>query len=237
MLSRGEDRTAEATETAMMPIRPVTRTKTQARDNYDRISRWYDCVEGAAEQRFRNAGLELLHADIDEAILELGMGTGHAMLALAQTVGGTNKGHVTGIDLAPGMVAITKQRLENAGLLDRVTLICDDATTHSLEPSSFDGVFMSFFLELLDTPEIPIVLEAVKKSLKPGGRLVVVSLSKENTRMVRLYEWFHDRMPVLVDCRPIFVEKSLRDAGFFIQETKRMYMWGLPVDITLAAKQ
>jgi hypothetical protein len=33
---------------------------------------------------------------------------------------------------------------------------------------------------------------------------------------MRLYEWVHDKWPKLADCRPIFVERALLEAGFEI---------------------
>jgi demethylmenaquinone methyltransferase/2-methoxy-6-polyprenyl-1,4-benzoquinol methylase len=132
------------------------------------------------------------------------------------------------------MRKVSRTRLEKAGLSDRVTLTCGDAATLPYEANAFDAVFMCFTLELFDIPEIPIVLNECRRVLKSGGRLGVVSLSKKQKLAVRIYEWFHKVMPATVDCRPIYVQRSLEDAGFQLLEQAELSMWGLPVEIVLA---
>jgi demethylmenaquinone methyltransferase/2-methoxy-6-polyprenyl-1,4-benzoquinol methylase len=121
------------------------------------------------------------------------------------------------------MMEISKKRLEKADIEDRVKLFCGDAASLPFDDSTFNAVFMSFTLELFDTPEIPKVLEQINRVLKPEGRLAVVSISKGNGESIflRLYEWTHNKWPKYVDCRPIYVEQSLIDAGYQIKSKKK----------------
>ena len=217
-------------------LQRVTRSKEEARASYNRLSRWYDAVSGSTEKKYRDVGLQKLAARPGERILEIGYGTGHCILALAQAVG--ENGKVCGIDISDGMQALTQQRLLQANLAERVDLRLGDAAHLPFEAGSFDGVFMSFTLELFDTPEIPQVLAQCRAMLRPTGRLCVVTMIKEaqDGMAVRIYEWFHQRMPAAVDCRPIFAQLSLREASFTIQDVTKMNMWGLPVEIILAHK-
>jgi demethylmenaquinone methyltransferase/2-methoxy-6-polyprenyl-1,4-benzoquinol methylase len=216
------------------PISRVARSKEKARANYNRLSRWYDIIAGSTEKKYRDIGLQKLAARPGEHILEIGFGTGHCILTLAQSVG--ESGQVSGIDLSEGMLTITQDRLRQAGLLDRVDLCVGDAAELPFADGEFDGVFMSFTLELFDSPEIPVVLDQCYQALRPGGRLVVVSLVKQPGTAVKIYEWFHEKMPVAVDCRPIYAQADLTAAGFSIQDVSAMSMWGLPVEIILAQK-
>ena len=214
-------------------IHPVTRSKTAAKASYDRLSRWYDFL-AASEKPYRDLGLQKLNARPGECVLEIGFGTGGCLVSLAQAVG--LKGKVWGIDLSEGMLCMAQQRLRAAGLSDRCDLRVGDAAQLPFGAESFDGVFMSFTLELFDTPEIPLVLGQSYRVLRSGGRIVVVTLVKQDCWPVHLYEWFHDRWPAAVDCRPIYAQPALRDAGFHIRDVSVRRMWGLPVEIILASR-
>jgi demethylmenaquinone methyltransferase/2-methoxy-6-polyprenyl-1,4-benzoquinol methylase len=212
-------------------ISRVTRTKETAKASYDRLSRWYDLLAGTSEWKFVKVGLDLFAAEEGENILEIGYGTGKAIVKIADAVG--DGGRVYGIDISEGMYRIASERVRAAGHTARVELSCGDGVELPHEDHHFDGIFTSFTLELFDTPEIPIVLQECKRVLRPGGRLVVVSMAKkiESSLAVRLYEWAHEKIPSYVDCRPIYVSESISDAGFDIVECIEMQMWGLPVDV------
>jgi ubiquinone/menaquinone biosynthesis C-methylase UbiE len=218
-------------------ISRVTRPKQQAQATYDRISRWYDPLEGFWEKKPKELGLRELAARPGEVVLEIGFGTGHGILALARAVG--ESGKVYGIDLSPRMLDLTRARVQRAGLSARVELKCSDAVQLPFESAFFDAVFMSFVLELFDTPEIPQVLAECRRVLRDAGRICIVSLSKEGgpSRMRDGYEWGHEHFPNLLDCRPIFVRSALEAAGFRSLESTVMSLWGLPVEIVLAGKE
>lgn len=122
--------------------------------------------------------------------------------------------------------------------MDRVELYHGDASKLPFINETFDAVFMSFTLELFDTPEIPQLLNEVRRVLKAGGRLGVASLSrtKGNSIALRIYEWIHRKWPKYVDCRPIYVEQFLRKAGYTIQSKEMDNLLVLPLEIVVAIK-
>ena len=213
----------------------VLQSKEETRAYYDKISAVYDLLAERSEGPVRQAGVEKLGLRPREWVLEIGYGTGHSLVELAREVGPDGK--VFGIDLSDGMRARALERLEKEDLTARVELSSGDATRLPYPDGSMDAVFMSFTLELFDTPEIPQVLAECKRVLRTGGRIGVVAITKEGKEgfAVEAYEWTHRHFPNLLDCRPIFVRRSLEDAGFSIKEAAVTNMW-VPVEIVVAVK-
>lgn len=213
----------------------VFQSKAETKAFYNKISHVYDLMAEHSEGPVRRAGLEKLDARPGEKVLEIGFGTGHCLVSLAQSVGPT--GRVYGVDLSERMLDVARDNLHKSGLADRVELSCGDAVALPYSSDSLDAIFMSFTLELFDTPEIPKVLAECQRVLRPGGRIMVVGVSKEGEEGVILhaFEWSHRHFPNLVDCRPIFVRRSLEAAGFRIESSERQMMW-VPVEIVLGVK-
>ena len=198
----------------------VSRVRASVEDikkSYSLISRFYAIFEGLFEKGLRQRGLELLAVTSGEIVLEIGIGTGHSLKEIANSVG--QSGKACGLDITPRMLEISRKRLEKAGLIDRVELCEGDARSMPYEDDRFDATYMASTLELFDTPDIPGVLKEIKRVLKPSGRLGVASLTREgreDSLFVKFYEWLHRRMPKYASCRPIYVEKSVEEAGFQI---------------------
>jgi len=180
-------------------------------------------------------GLSLLAAQEGDHLLEIGPGTGWALSQIADQVGPS--GLAVGLDLSPGMLAAAGRRLRKKGLEDQMQLHLGDVSHLPFPDESFDGAFASFVLELLDTPDIPVALAQTYRTLRPGGRFVVVSLSRtRDTRARRVYEWGHERLPRLLDCRPIDAEAAIAAAGFEVDTARLDSVEGLPVEIVLARR-
>jgi ubiquinone/menaquinone biosynthesis C-methylase UbiE len=226
-------------EDSSLPYEPGVLRVFQSKDStkafYNKIAKVYDLLSEEAEKPMREAGLKKLAAQPDERILEVGFGTGHCLVEIAKAVGPSGK--ALGIDISDQMVALAHDLLQREGLAERTELQCGDAEQLPYESNSLDGIFFSFTLELFDTPEIPKVLAECKRVLRPGGRIVVVAVSKEGKQgvVVSIFEWAHKHFPNLMDCRPIYVRRALEAAGFTIKDADAKSMW-VPVEIVLALK-
>jgi ubiquinone/menaquinone biosynthesis C-methylase UbiE len=210
----------------------ASKSRQDTRAYYDRLSRVYGFLAERSEGPVREAGLRELGVKPGEEVLEIGFGTGHCLVTLLGAAG--NHGAVYGLDISEGMLRRAISILRKKQLHDRVGLICGDASLLPFQTGVMDAVFMSFTLELFDTPDIPLVLAECRRVLKPGGRIAVVSMSKEgeSTALVHAFEWTHEHFPHFLDCRPIFVGRALEAAGFQIVSSEIQKMW-VPIEIVM----
>ena len=202
------------------------------RKSYGVVSRFYALAEGIFEKGLRQRGLQLLSVVPGEIVLEIGVGTGYSLKEIANSVGENGKAY--GIDITPQMLELTRKRLQEAGLMDRVELNEGDARSMPYEDNKFDAAYLASTLELFDTLDIPKVLNEIKRVLKPGGRLGIVSLTKEGWEgslfmrlFMRFYEWLHQKFPKYVSCRPIYLEKSVEDSAYEIIKTEKFILFQL----------
>jgi len=220
-----------------LQISRVKRSRNAAKGAYDRLSHIYDWLAGSSETQYIHLGLEMLAINAGETILEIGSGTGKALVELCHQVG-ESSGQVHALDLSRGMLQKSQERMVSAGMQQRVNLLEGDGVNLPYKSGSYSAVFICFTLELFDTPEIPLVLEECRRVLAKDGRLGVVAILKTEQpgTIVRLYEWFHDRLPTYVDCRPIDGYRMIQAAGFRLEKRQMKSMWGLPVELVIASK-
>lgn len=216
-------------------VQRVFTTREETRSYYNKIAKVYDLLAESSEGPMRDEGLKLLGVRPGERVLEIGFGTGHSLAAIAEQVG--PGGRAFGIDLSDAMVSRAQELLASKGLAARAEVRQGDAEPLPYPDGAFDAIFMSFTLELFDTADIPKVLAECRRTLKPGGRVGVVAVSREGQpgMVMRLYEWTHKHFPNLVDCRPIYARRAFEASGFRLLHAEQRTMW-VPVEIIVAAK-
>lgn len=179
-----------------------------------------------------------------ETILEVACGTGRATLEIARQLAAGNK--MFAVDLTEAMIQKAKKKIEREGLLDKVEFKLADAKALPFPDSSFDMLYNAYMFDLIDLPDIPEIISEFKRVLKPGGRLVLVNMSK-NTDKKTLYEALYEKGLLSFatgSCRPVLLKEYLKKAGF--QKVQRFYRknhswfplsWLHGTEIVLAHKQ
>jgi demethylmenaquinone methyltransferase/2-methoxy-6-polyprenyl-1,4-benzoquinol methylase len=138
------------------------------------------------------------------------------------------------------MVEKARDRVKSEGLASSVCLQVSDARYLPYPENAFDVVFNSYMLDLIAVRVIPTILKEYQRVLKPGGRLILVNLSKGERwhSNMKLYELFYAHFPILLGgCRPIHTQSYLKAIGF-CQVYRELVMVGriVPSEIVYGVK-
>ncbi|GGN62633.1 hypothetical protein GCM10010112_21070 [Actinoplanes lobatus] len=137
---------------------------TKPYDVFDAAAADYDSVGVDFVGPMGSALVEAAGIRAGERVLDVGCGRGAVLFPAAAAVGPS--GSVTGIDMAPAMVELT--RAAAAGL-PQVTVAVGDGQAPDFPAGSFDVVALGLVLFFLPDPEA--ALRAYRRLLRPGGRL------------------------------------------------------------------
>lgn len=111
-----------------------------------------------------------------EVIADLGAGSGYFTFRLAQPVG--EKGRVYAVDVSPDMIVHLNRRVRDLHLRNVVTILCapDDPL---LAAASVDRFFICDTWHHIG--HHPQYLALLKKTLKPGGQVIMIDFKKAKT--------------------------------------------------------
>lgn len=119
--------------------------------------------------------MEALLLSPGERVLDVACGGGKTTIAAGKAVGPT--GHVTGVDISEGMIALARTRIEEAGL-DNAELVQCDAQVDDFPSAPFDVVLSQFGVMFFDDPTA--ALTNVRRHLKPGARAAFITWQPED---------------------------------------------------------
>jgi ubiquinone/menaquinone biosynthesis C-methylase UbiE len=154
-------------------------------------ARWYDAVVGllflGKERRAREMTLDLAEVKRGDQVLDVGCGTGSLTIA-ASGRAGTN-GEVHGIDAAPQMIEVARQKAERAGVdVDFQVGLIEDIP---FPDDTFDLVLSSLMLHHLPHDLKREGFVEIYRVLKPGGRFLAVDFEPPTGSWFRhLATWF-----------------------------------------------
>jgi ubiquinone/menaquinone biosynthesis C-methylase UbiE len=203
---------------------------------YDYLSYIYDFAT-QYEKASHKIALAVANPRDNFDILDVGLGTGRALVEFNKA---TPRGEVYGLDISRRMLERSRRKIAHHGLMNRAHLAMGDAAHIPFRDASFDLVFSSYVLDLIDAPSIAIVLSEFKRLLRPSGRTVLVSLGKGRKWYdnMKLYEWVYKHCATLLGgCRPVTLMPYLRELGFKNVNERFMHAGGLmPTEIVWADK-
>jgi len=111
-----------------------------------------------------------------QTVLEIGCGWG----GFAEVAAGEAGARVTGITLSPSQLAYAQERIERAGLSDRVSLELTDYRDLPQRAERYDHVVSIEMFEAVGERWWPTYFSTVQTMLKPGGHAMIQSITIAN---------------------------------------------------------
>jgi SAM-dependent methyltransferase len=133
------------------------------RDSFDEVATLYDSARPPYPTDLVDDLIRICGLGETSRVLEIGAGTGHLTVPLAET-----GAEILAVELGPRMAAIARRRLDP---FDRATVEVADFDAWSPEPGTFDLVASATAYHWLD-PERR--LDRCLAPVRPGGRLAVI---------------------------------------------------------------
>lgn len=156
----------------------------QVREMFDNIAPAYDFMNRAMtfgiDRLWRRRAVGKLQRHGAREILDVATGTADLAILLAQRIAGS---HITGIDLSEGMIAVGRDKVDAAGLADRISLQQADCLALPFADNSFDAVTVAYGVR--NFADLAAGYSEMARVLRPGGMLNVIELSTPQPPAVR----------------------------------------------------
>lgn len=166
----------------------MNRTKTRGRD-LNHVAWLYDpLIEKLSfgrEQRFRARTMALLELAPTDRVLDVGCGTGTLTLMIADALAG--QGEITGIDAAPRMIAIAKEKAGRTGSAAQFQV--GIAEQLDFADNFFDIMVNSMFTHHIDRELKQRFFREAWRALKPGRILITADIDRPTTLPAAATGW------------------------------------------------
>lgn len=143
-----------------------------------------DLMSGGLHRLWKRYTLTVANPQPGHQVLDIAGGTGDLSLAFAKKVGAT--GRVVHTDINEAMLREGRSRLLDMGVV-LPTLVCD-AEKLPFASESFDFVSVAFGLRNMTNKAL--ALAEMHRTLKPGGKLLVLEFSRVAKPLEKAYDWY-----------------------------------------------
>lgn len=184
----------------------------------DKHAPGYDRQMGFFDRVLFTGGREWACSQIEGEVLEIAIGTGRNMPFYPDGV------RITGVELAPEMLALARKRAEELGV--DVDMRLGDAQQLEFEGESFDTVLITF--ALCTIPDDRAAAAEAFRVLRPGGKLVAIEHVRSPARPVRAVQKLIEPLSVKWEADNLTREPLdyLAGVGFEIEHVERS-KWGI----------
>jgi ubiquinone/menaquinone biosynthesis C-methylase UbiE len=214
-----------------MNISAVKLNKKDIVDVYSRTAFIYDIWGMLTETKARQRAIALAKIRNGEAVLEVATGTGLTFLEMLKA---NPQGENFGVDLTPAMLDKARQKSARSGV-SNYQLSVGDAYSLQFPDQRFDLLMNNYMFDLLPEKDFQIVLKEFKRVLKPGGRIVLVNMTRSEHLHHQIWEGvYHINPRWLGGCRGVLLLEQVKAAGFQDVYRETISQFSFPSEIIRA---
>lgn len=177
----------------------LTDKGTRVQEMFNQIAPRYDLLNRllsfGIDRRWRRLAVRRITVPEGGAVLDVATGTGDVALEIARQTDSSVL--ITGVDFSSEMVALGQQKVAQTPFSARIDLHVAPCEAIPFPDNSFDAATIAFGIRNVD--DRLKGLTEITRTLKPGGRLVVLEFSNPESAAFRaLYHWYFRRvLPVI----------------------------------------
>jgi len=198
------------------------------------IASVYDLFAILMVSKAQQRALEMAAIRNGERVLEVAFGTGLNFIEILKR---NPKGWVEGIDVSTKMLERTSKRISKLGNKNYL-LRLGDCRRLPFEDETFDVLMNQYLLDILPVEDFVPLLSEFKRVLKPGGRIVLVHMTKGEKWVNQIYEGIYRlKPPLLAGCRGVRAQPFLEETGFKGFKRQFVSQFGFPSEVIRGVKK
>lgn len=179
----------------MKPYNQEQTKKEQVEEMFDNIAPTYDRLNHIMslniDRIWRRRVMRIIRRAKPQRIMDVATGTGDLAIAMARKV---NEAHILGVDLSEEMLSEARKKIKRLELEKRISLEKGDAENLTMVASeSVDAATVAFGVRNFENIERG--LSEIYRTIRPGGKLVVLEFSMPKNSLVRwVYRQYAHRL-------------------------------------------
>ena len=179
----------------MKPYNEEQSKKEQVEQMFDNIAPTYDRLNHVLsfniDRLWRKRVMRIVRRQHPKVVMDIATGTGDLAIAMAKSIDGLC---IKGVDLSEEMLRVAEAKISKLGLAERISLTKGDAENlDMIATGSVDAVTVAFGVRNFENLEQG--LGELHRTLKPGGKLIVLEFSIPRNRLVRwVYAQYSHRL-------------------------------------------
>ena len=200
---------------------------------YDGMAWYYDVWAHFTEKKAQDKAIKLSKIEDGLTILDVAVGTGKLFnRILKRNPNGIN----IGIDISKGMLTKAKSKLSKQPN-QNYSLEIGSAFDIKMDNNTVDILFNNYMFDLIPFDQMGSIIDEFFRVLKPGGKLVLVNMTKAERLGAGLYERIYRIYPLLMGgCRGVQQNNLLTEYRFKVINREYIQQMFFPSEVILATK-